>query len=525
MKYAELITADIPQTEPLNERQVRNNAGGYVFQVDDWSRFQRFLILGSDAPTYYQTAQKLTRENASCVERCYASDPARTAVMIADISTNGRAPKNDAAIFALAIGAASKDVRTRQLALARLGYVCRTGTHLFQFVIAVRALGRGWGRTLKRAVAKWYDTRDVSSVAYQAIKYRSRENYSHKRLLQTAHPAGDKSVDREALYRWICGKEHDPSNLPAFVTAHLKAMATDDVSAWAALVREYDLPWEALPTEANAKPEVWQALLPRMGLTALVRNLGNMSRVGAIKPLSEAEKIAVKRLDDTGALRKSMLHPFTILQAMAIYNSGKGMRGSGTWEASQPIVAALDRAFYSAFANVVPTNKRNLIGLDISSSMSSSACGGSVLTAAEGAAAMAMVTVRKEPWSCVMGFAHDFRDLKITASDSLQDVMAKTTRQNFGSTDCALPMTYAMGTGLEVDTFYVYTDNETWSGRGHPVEALKAYRKKSGINAKLIVVAMTSTGFSIADPNDGGMLDVVGFDSAAPAVMADFASG
>jgi 60 kDa SS-A/Ro ribonucleoprotein len=33
---------------------------------------------------------------------------------------------------------------------------------------------------------------------------------------------------------------------------------------------------------------------------------------------------------------------------------------------------------------------------------------------------------------------------------------------------------------------------------------------------------MVSNGFSIADPDDGGMLDVVGFDTAAPAVMADF---
>jgi 60 kDa SS-A/Ro ribonucleoprotein len=33
---------------------------------------------------------------------------------------------------------------------------------------------------------------------------------------------------------------------------------------------------------------------------------------------------------------------------------------------------------------------------------------------------------------------------------------------------------------------------------------------------------MVSNGFSIADPNDAGMLDVVGFDAAAPAVIADF---
>lgn len=93
----------------------------------------------------------------------------------------------------------------------------------------------------------------------------------------------------------------------------------------------------------------------------------------------------------------------------------------------------------------------------------------------------------------------------------------------FGGTDCALPMLYALEQGIKVDVFTVITDNETWAGNVHPVEALQRYRKKTGIAAKLIVVGMTSTCFSITDPNDAGMLDVIGFDAATPAVMADFA--
>lgn len=54
------------------------------------------------------------------------------------------------------------------------------------------------------------------------------------------------------------------------------------------------------------------------------------------------------------------------------------------------------------------------------------------------------------------------------------------------------------------------------------MQALAQYREKMGIRAKLIVVGMTSKGFSIADPEDAGALDVVGFDSAMPVVMADF---
>ena len=82
---------------------------------------------------------------------------------------------------------------------------------------------------------------------------------------------------------------------------------------------------------------------------------------------------------------------------------------------------------------------------------------------------------------------------------------------------------YALEHRLAIDLFVVYTDSETWAGTIHADEALRRYRERSGIAAKLVVVGMTSNGFTLADPNDGGMLDVVGFDSAAPALIADFA--
>ena len=92
-------------------------------------------------------------------------------------------------------------------------------------------------------------------------------------------------------------------------------------------------------------------------------------------------------------------------------------------------------------------------------------------------------------------------------------------------TDCALPMVWASEQGAEVDTFVVYTDNETWAGDVHPHQALAEYRRRSGIDARLVVVGMTATGFSIADPSDAGMLDVVGFDGAVPSLVTEFARG
>lgn len=94
-----------------------------------------------------------------------------------------------------------------------------------------------------------------------------------------------------------------------------------------------------------------------------------------------------------------------------------------------------------------------------------------------------------------------------------------------GGTDCALPMLYAMDQKIPVDVFSIYTDSETWHGRIHPSQALQEYRQKMGIPSKLVVVGMVSNGFTIADPNDAGMIDVVGFDTATPQVISDFSVG
>jgi 60 kDa SS-A/Ro ribonucleoprotein len=95
----------------------------------------------------------------------------------------------------------------------------------------------------------------------------------------------------------------------------------------------------------------------------------------------------------------------------------------------------------------------------------------------------------------------------------------------FGGTDCALPMLYAQALSREIDTFVIYTDSETWAGDVHPTQGIRDYRAASGIDARLIVVGMVSNGFSIADPSDPGMLDVVGFDTATPQLISDFARG
>jgi 60 kDa SS-A/Ro ribonucleoprotein len=124
----------------------------------------------------------------------------------------------------------------------------------------------------------------------------------------------------------------------------------------------------------------------------------------------------------------------------------------------------------------------------------------------------------------VLAFQEKLVPLDVSAKSRLTDVVQKTEWLPFGGTDCALPMRHATERKLDVETFVVLTDSETWAGPIHPVQALQQYRDRTGIAARLIVVGMVSNGFTIADPDDAGMLDVVGFDTATPALMSDFAS-
>jgi 60 kDa SS-A/Ro ribonucleoprotein len=548
--YSKLISTPVPQSEPLNALQVPNNAGGFVHQLDDWKRLTRFLILGSDSNTYYQKAKDLTRENAACVTRCWDANRLLTMETITQISAHGRAPKNDAAIFALALGAAHSDLRTRQTALGALKVVCRTSTHLFQFIDNVRALGRGWGPTLRRAVASWYQHRNADQLAYQMIKYRSRERYTHKRLLQTAHPHPriNGSPEKSALFNWVLGKAYDKDHLPYLVQAHLDAMASNNVDEWTYLTKTYRLPWEALPTEAMRDPRVWLAMLSDMGLTAMIRNLGVMTENGAIQPLMHSVKTVVDRLLDVEELKKARIHPFVLLQALSVYQRGTGFRGRKIWQPEQRIVDALDEAFYLSFQAAQPTGKRILVALDVSGSMGSPIMD-SALSCREAGAALALVTANVEPNHHLVGFSAGLPDawvhkktsrhhwaptcrdgdglspLPFGRSTRLDAAVRAISNIPFGGTDCALPMIYAQSNGLKVDAFITITDNETWAGDIHPSQALKEYRSKSGIDAKLITIGMTSTGFSIADPSDVGSLDVVGFDSNVPALIEEFVRG
>jgi 60 kDa SS-A/Ro ribonucleoprotein len=539
----------VPQSTPL-AGQVANDAGGHAWAVDVWTRLRRFLILGSEGGSYYASQSALTRANALAVEQAVREDGLRAVDEIVRISREGRAPKNGPALYALALAAGLGDEATRKAALAALPQVARTGTHLFLFASFVEGF-RGWGRSLRRAVGAWYAAQSPDSLAYQAVKYRQREGVTHRDLLRLAHPAArvgsgnptlDVSDEHARLFEWIVrGRAVD--GLPRLVDGFVRAQAASTARECAALVREYGLPREALQPEYLTSPEVWTALLDGMPMTALIRNLATMTRVGVIAPGSDGTARAVAQLGDAERIRAARVHPIALLAALRTYASGRGVRGRGEWAPVREIVDVLDAAFYAAFGNVEPAGTRLLLALDVSGSMASgNVAGVPGLSPRDASAALALVTAATEAQVEIVGFhagrggwksggkrpgwsPDGLTPLAISSRQRLDDAAKAVSDLPFGGTDCALPMLYATAKQRTIDTFVIYTDSETWAGDIHPAQALRAYRQASGIDARLVVVGMVSNGFSIADPADQGMLDVVGFDTATPQLISDFARG
>ncbi len=524
-----------PQTKPIPGKDMKkNSAGGFSFKVSDWDRLDRFLVLGSEGGTYYIGEKKLTKDNAKCVKRLLKTDGLRVVQRVVEISTEGRAPKNDQALFVLAMASGSDSVTVRRAALAALPQVARIGTHLFNYVQYVQAF-RGWGKGLRRAVAAWYNEKTPRDLEYQVMKYKQRDGWSHRDVLRKAHPKTDNEA-KNTIYKFITNPDKVAvDELSDRLQASLETAKTDNADRAVALIKEFNLPREVINTQLLGTKKVWSALLEKMPMTAMVRNLGKMSSLDLLDPMSDGATKVITTLSDEKVIQKARVHPLALLAALKVYQGGMGVRGKLAWNVNQQIVDALDGAFYKSFKNVEPTGKRIMLALDVSSSMNSAVNGLPFLSCRDASAALALITAAVESQYMFKGFTSGgsaygawrtasmggFIDLNISPRMRLDTVIKNISGLPFGGTDCALPMLWATKNNAKIDAFVVYTDSETWAGNVQPVQALNEYRNKSGIPAKLIVVGMNSNPFTIADPDDAGMLDVVGFDTATPKIISD----
>jgi 60 kDa SS-A/Ro ribonucleoprotein len=523
LRHQSAPTVAVPQSQPLNARQIRNDAGGFVFEVSDWDALMRFLVIGTEGGTFYVGQEQLTKRATELVKRCLAADGQRAITMASTVSQEGRALKQDYAIYVLALALAGDDVGTRKFAYASIPVICRTASTLFQLLSYLKGR-RGWSRGLRSAVARWYDEMPIDKLGYQLVKYRERNGFTHRDAFRLAHPHGASSQDRAALYAWVAGKAHGICDLPPIINDFENA--ANGIGDKLDLVKR--LPREALPTEWLNDPKVWESLLigegagKGMPMTALLRNLGNLSKREVLTAGSPAAEYVAERFADRDGIRNARVHPIAVYLARAVYASGKSVKGSGSWAPVGKVVDALDNAFVLAFRNIVPTGKRILVAIDVSGSMDWGGIAGLPLKPVDVASAMGFVIARSEPHATLIGFdTVVYSEVKIAADESLRDFQARFSTPG-GDTDCSLPFQYAQCKNLDVDAVVIFTDNQTWAGHNHPQQALELLRKHLGHRVKVVVAATTATNGSIGDTQDRDILQIAGFDASVPTLVSEW---
>ncbi len=552
-----------------------NHAGGYSFELDEFKRLKRFLIIGVETNTYYQGQRDLVIENVESIRKCLQANPKAVVDTIVEVSTHGLALRQDPGLYALAMAASyrietpdnTQGAEVRAYALSKLHLVARTGTTLYQFAEYVKSM-RGWGRSLRRAFAAWYVEKPLNKLALQAWKYKQRQGWTHRDAMRLAHPITDDTV-RNEVFKYLTHPDESPlaghvldeMDITIYTKAgtvrkqsgleplaqiqaaeellHLTGDGKREVSKAVKLILAHRLTHEAVPTQLKKSPDVWEALLEHMPIQALVTNLGRMTSIGLLAPFSAATNRVTYNLGNEEAIERSRIHPMRFLIALKQYQHGRGMSGQ-TWNAVPAIGDVLDSGFYKAFGNVVPTGKRILIAVDDSGSMTSTWAGNVMgmdnFLPSEAAAAMALVTYATEPNSHLITFN--------TVANEIQGLSRKARIDHVthyigrgGATNTAAPIDYLLRKKFDVEAVVSYTDCETWAGRsgwgyghgsrnpGHVTEKLDKLNRKVGHSVKFLNCAVTATNCTDVDPKNCDMFELTGFSADTPKLISEYING
>jgi 60 kDa SS-A/Ro ribonucleoprotein len=468
-------------------------------RLENWALLDRFLILGSEENSYRVGVRELDVEAAPAVRECLKVDGPRVVRTILDGSTR------DPALFVLALAASPKfaDAKTNAAALDALPRVARTGAQLRKFAAFCTNL-RGWGRSLRSAIADWYVNKPAGELARQLLESEDQPVWSHRDLLRLSHPR-PATPAHNALFQWVVDGKPGHLATSEMLDGQLRPMHAVELAKKARtedqivqLIEDYRMTAEMVPSRWKSSPRVWETLLDSMSYLDLVRNLSQLTAIGLVRPQSATAALVVARLLDRKRVANSKVHPIALLDAFRSYREGGGQPGG--WAPVPSVMDALNSAFYLAFDNVRPSGKRIYLAVDASCSMGLSQClGMPSLSTAMASLALSMIYAKTEPRYS----AGSFQGPPGIAPQAIEDALSR---------------------GLNIDAFVVLTDHSKAGERVHD-GVLDRYRQATGIATRLAVIAMAADHCHITDPSDPLQMSVVGFDASVPEIVAEFIRG
>lgn len=277
------------------------------------------------------------------------------------------------------------------------------------------------GRAMKMAVK-----RGVADAATRLYNERSALRYDGvgrgirmADVIELTHPK-PRNAAQSALFKWLLDKRHhndavaDPAVLPKLAKAaeqaaipeadRRKALAANGAAALA----EAGTSWERLSgwLPGGMDAQAWEAVIPSMGVMALIRNLRNFDEQGIS---DSAIDTVISRITDPDEVRKARLFPYQVWAAYTNAPSDNWKRALGT---------TLDLTTLN-----IPVLDRTLVTIDMSGSMQSPVSGRSQMSRVEVAAVMAAVTAARAKSADVVIFGQTNRAVKIRKGASVLGIV------------------------------------------------------------------------------------------------------
>lgn len=512
-----------------------------------FSRLHHFLYLGTEGNCYSSKKSVFSLDSIHSIESLIADGKGKDVVReIVRFSSEGLSVCPDAILYALAVCAHSQNNEIKSSAFKAIDKVCSTSVEFFafnRFLNEVSKPAKAWGRARRRAISSWYNSKSPKIQACEVTKIIQRHRWTHLDLFRLSH---HEPVDKAsaAIIKYVVkgiestqkefgvdGVSSEVQEIMTYLKAVHELKHTADEHVAARLIETHDLSFEHIPTHLLKSKEIWTCLIQRLPLHVLLHKLPRLQRLGFLKNNTALFKSLMERLRSDSALADGHLGPIETF-VIARQNEIISKLGQGkplTRYRHSQLDDALHTLHMASFKMVPSTGKRYLIAVDVRNPMvHSRTVGGANLTPSDATALLLMALVRAEGQNVVaIAFSNKgMANIDINNKMTLSDITRRMRETPMGPVNMAAPLQWAQEKKRYFDIIIVCTDNQTQPGDVHPAEALKEYRKTFNLpQTRFIVCAMSSQGFSLAPPDEPGMLDIAGCNVKILQVIQDFARG
>ncbi len=480
----------------------RNEAGGKAYQLSSKQALAQYVMTGCLNGTFYAAADQ---QLETVLQYCQTVDNQFIAKLAIYARQQGYMKDMPALLTAVLAG---KDVAL----FSRLFPLVIDSSKMLRNFVQIMRSGQTGRKSLgsrpKKLVQEWL----AQQSDEQLFRASVGQSPSLADIIKMMHPR-PVAPNREALYRYLIGRETDKSNLPMVVQQFeaYKQGETDQVP---------DVPFQMLTALSLGQTE-WMAIARQASWQMTRMNLNTFARHGVFVDPVLTRQIA-QRLQNSKLIRQARVFPYQLMVAYTMVNR----------EVPALIKEALQNALEIAVANVPRIPGKVYVCPDVSGSMSSPVTGHrqgatSAVRCIDVAALLTAAILRANRKAEVLPFDTKVHEARLNSRQRVMHNAQYLAKFGGGGTNCSLPLQRLNQRRMNGELVIYISDNESWAdryrGRGTGMMAEWENFRQRNPQARLVCLDIQPYGTVQVAPRQD-VLHIGGFSDSVFEVISVFAA-